>query len=114
MRQTLVRWISIVVATAAFIMPTAGYSETVEEKPSALAMTGDALFARPVLFGITVIGSVVYVASLPFSALGGNAGEAAETLVIGPAKTTFVRCLGCTRVGRKEKVVTLGDESAQN
>jgi hypothetical protein len=84
---------------------SAGYAQAIDEEPSALAMTGDALFARPALFAITVVGSVVYVVSLPFSLLGGNAAEAGETLVMGPAKATFVRCLGCTRVGRKPETV---------
>ncbi len=110
MRQSLLRWISIVAAVMALTLPTAGYSQTIEEKPSALAMTGDALFARPVLFGMTVVGAVVYAVSLPFSALGGNLQEAGEVLVMGPAKATFVRCLGCTRVGKKEEVVVLEEE----
>ncbi|WP_020407074.1 hypothetical protein [Hahella ganghwensis] len=110
MRQSLLRWISIVTAVMALTLPTAGYSQTIEEKPSALAMTGDAIFARPVLFGMTVVGAAVYVVSLPFSALGGNMQEAGEILVMGPAKATFVRCLGCTRVGKKEEVVVLEEE----
>jgi hypothetical protein len=84
---------------------SAGHAQAIDEEPSALAMTGDALFVRPALFAITVVGSVVYVVSLPFSLLGGNAEEAGETLVMGPAKATFVRCLGCTRVGRKPETV---------
>jgi len=47
---------------------------------------------------------VVYVASLPIALLGGNAKEVGRTLVIEPASETFVRCLGCTRLGRKEKI----------
>jgi hypothetical protein len=39
-------------------------------------------------------GSVVFVLSLPFSALGGNVGEAADKLVVDPARYTFVRPLG--------------------
>jgi hypothetical protein len=74
---------------------------TLEEEPSALAMTGDALLARPLLMATTLVGGVIYVISLPFSLLGGNAEEAGETLVVGPARAAFVRCLGCTRVGRK-------------
>lgn len=75
---------------------------TLEEEPSALAMTGDALIARPLLMATTVIGGAVYLVSLPFSLLGGNAEEAGETLVVGPAKAAFVRCLGCTQIGKKK------------
>lgn len=101
--------ISHIVVTALTIcllaFSSAGHAQAIDESPSALAMTGDALFARPVLFATTVVGSVVYVVSLPFSLLGGNAEEAGETLVLGPAKATFVRCLGCTRIGRKPEQV---------
>ena len=91
-------------------LPVSGFANVVEEKPSALAMTGDAIFARPALFAMTAIGSVVYVVSLPFTLLGNNAVEAAETLVIGPAQATFVRCLGCTRPGRKAEVITIAND----
>ncbi|HTN33939.1 MAG TPA: hypothetical protein VL091_08035 [Marinobacter sp.] len=82
-----------------------GHAKAVDESPSALAMTGDALLVRPVLLATTIVGSVVYLVSLPFSLLGGNAGEAGEVLVVGPAEATFVRCLGCTRSGRKPDTV---------
>ncbi|MCP5208359.1 MAG: hypothetical protein H7A01_14220 [Hahellaceae bacterium] len=78
-----------------------GHANTVQETPSALAMTGDALVARPALLVTTVAGAAVFIVSMPFSALGGNMAEAADVLVTGPAKATFVRCLGCTISGRK-------------
>jgi hypothetical protein len=59
-------------------------------------MGADALIARPILLAITMVGAVVYVASLPFSLIGGNADQAAEVLFAGPARATFTRCLGCT------------------
>ena len=92
-------------AVCLLVFSSAGHAQAIDESPSALAMTGDALLVRPALLATTLVGSVVYVVSLPFSLLGGNAGEAGETLVIGPAKATFVRCLGCTRVGRKPETV---------
>jgi hypothetical protein len=51
------------------------------------------------------VGGAVWLVSLPFSLLGGNADEAGEVLVMGPAKATFVRCLGCTRTGKKPETV---------
>ncbi|MCP5163229.1 MAG: hypothetical protein H6999_06045 [Hahellaceae bacterium] len=94
-------------ATTAFCLTFSaiGNARVVEETPSALAMTGDAIFVRPVMFVGTLVGAAVYIVSLPFSALGGNAGEAADVLVIEPARTTFVRCLGCTQTGRKKDTV---------
>ncbi len=74
-----------------------------EDEPTALAMTGDLVIARPIGMVITVVGAVAFVVSLPFSAAGGNVGQAAETLVIGPAKATFLRCLGCKTSGKRQK-----------
>ncbi len=79
----------------------------VVEKPGALSMAGDAVIVRPVMAGVTAIGSLLFVISLPFTLMGGNVGEAAETLVAGPAKTTFVRCLGCTKNGYKKEVTAV-------
>ena len=62
----------------------------------------DALIARPVSIAATGAGAVVWGVSLPFSLLGGNAGEAADNLVGGPAREAFVRCLGCRAPGRRQ------------
>ena len=82
------------------------------ERPSAAAMAADAIVARPILFVLTAAGTGLFVASLPFSALGGNSGEAARMLVVGPAKNTFLRCLGCTESQDRWKNKT-ADESQQ-
>lgn len=71
-----------------------------EDEPTALAMTGDLIIARPVGIVITAVGAATFLVSLPFSALGGNVEQAADTLVMGPVRETFVRCLGCRRAGR--------------
>lgn len=57
-------------------------------------MIFDIAFMRPFGLLATVGGAVAFVISLPFSALGGNVGEAADKLVVAPAKFTFVRPLG--------------------
>lgn len=77
-----------------------------EDEPSAMAMTADLLIARPVGIVMTAVGTAAFVASLPFSAAGGNVEQAAETLVVGPARTTFVRCLGCRSAGRYQEPET--------
>lgn len=104
------RWALSVSLALALMVPQLGYSQAVEEEPTALAMTGDLIIARPFLLAMTAVGTLVYVVSLPFSLLGGNAAEAGETLVIGPAEATFVRCLGCTRTGYKQEVVSATGE----
>lgn len=94
-----------------FSLPQLSVAQETYEQPTAMAMTGDLILARPALFVMTVIGSAAFVVSLPFSALGGNVGDAADTLVVGPGKATFVRCLGCSN-GRKPKVENVGPEES--
>lgn len=67
------------------------------DKPSAGEMFGDLLFVRPMMILVTAVGTVTYVASLPFSLLGGNTDEVARVLVVEPAKYTFIRPLGDIR-----------------
>lgn len=88
---------AILVFTTAFVPPAlaedAAYSEF-RDTPSAGAMAIDAVVVRPMGFFSTVVGSVLFVATLPFSALGGNVDEAGQRLVAEPARMTFVRPLG--------------------
>jgi len=72
------------------------------EYPAAFPMMGDLLIARPLLIAATVIGAGVFVVSLPFTAAGGNIGEAGKALVVEPGAAAFVRCLGCTTSGYKK------------
>jgi hypothetical protein len=72
------------------------HAKKVEERPGAIAMAADVALMRPLMFVATVGGAGIYVLSLPFSLLGGNAEEVQKALVITPFKSTFVRCLGCT------------------
>lgn len=67
-----------------------------EREPSGGAMVADALVARPLLAVATVGGTAIFLVTLPFSALSGNVGEAADTLIKTPAEATFRRCLGCS------------------
>ena len=69
---------------------------TINERPQEVAMFFDSVFARPALILSTVIGTGLFAATLPFSVLGGNVGEAANHLVKVPATSAFLRCLGCT------------------
>jgi len=76
--------------------PVVSQAQTVTDRPSGLEMTGDVLIVRPLSLVATVLGAGLFVVSLPFSALGGNVGEAGDTLVMVPFRSTFLRCLGCS------------------
>ncbi len=110
MTRKISRALMATVAACLLAFSSLGHARAIDESPSALAMTTDAVLLRPVLLATTIVGSAVYLVSLPFSALGGNAGEAGEVLVVGPAKATFVRCLGCSRSGRKAETVEQSED----
>ncbi len=64
------------------------------EDRNAASMMFDLVLLRPLGLVATVVGTAFFVVSLPFSILGGNTGEAANKLVVEPAKYTFSRPLG--------------------
>lgn len=74
---------------------TPGKAERPKQSPSAEAMIMDGLILRPLGIAATAVGTGVFLATLPFTALGGNTGQAGRKLVADPAKYTFGRCLGC-------------------
>ena len=68
------------------------YFETKE--PDGGEMLYDFVVVRPIGIVATVVGSVFYVLSLPFSALAGNVDDAGGKLVKDPYRFTFQRPLG--------------------
>lgn len=94
------RLLTATTLSIALLAPQISVAQEVED-PSALAMAGDAIIARPLGVVFTAVGAVLYVVTLPFSLAGGNAKKAGQELVVGPAEATFVRCLGCTTSGYK-------------
>lgn len=80
---------------AALVMSPAAVADiSAVEPPSAAAMGFDVVMARPLGLAGTVLGTGLFVVSLPFSAVGMNVEDAAVRLVAEPAKFTFVRPLG--------------------
>jgi hypothetical protein len=75
------------------------YFET--EDPGGGAMMFDFFVVRPVGIVATAVGTVAFIVSWPFSALGGNSGTAGQKLVAEPAAYTFSRPLGEFQHGSK-------------
>jgi hypothetical protein len=59
-----------------------------------LDMVGDVLVVRPACFLATIIGSAIFVISLPVAASSHSIHKAAHTFVVRPARATFTRPLG--------------------
>jgi hypothetical protein len=74
--------------------PAAAQDRLGWDKPSYGEMAADGFVVRPIGFVSTVLGTGAWIVTLPFSALGGNVGEAAQELIVRPARFTFTRPLG--------------------
>jgi len=94
--RKLLAILTVVAVAVTFTVPPAlaAADDMVIDEASADAMIGDLVFLRPLGLVAMVGGSLAFVLSLPFSALGGNVGEAAQKLVVDPTRYTFVRPLG--------------------
>jgi hypothetical protein len=64
------------------------------KEPTAEAMLADIFVLRPFGIAATVLGSVAFVVSLPFTLPTRSVDKAAQKLVVDPAKYTFTRPLG--------------------
>lgn len=95
---TLRNTVSIATVSALLALSPLANAQRIDENPSAGAMVADAVVVRPLYFLLSQAGAAVYAATLPFTLLGGNADQAAETLVVTPLQAGFVRCLGCRQV----------------
>ena len=93
------RAIVAVVVSCMLLPQMLSAQEAIDESPNEWAMAGDLLVARPIGAALVVGGAAVWLVSLPFTLLAGNASEAAGTLIGGPVETTFMRCLGCRNPG---------------
>lgn len=95
--NTIKRSIAWFVILAAITLPVTGQADekTRRYNPSAEAMIVDGLIYRPLSLAGTIIGTGLYIVTLPFSLTGDNEEQARQRLVIEPANATFNRCLGC-------------------
>jgi hypothetical protein len=85
-------------AVAAALLATSPLARAADstryDDPAFSTMVVDAAVARPLGLGATVVGTALWIVTLPFSALGGNVGQAADELIVKPARYTFTRPLG--------------------
>jgi hypothetical protein len=65
------------------------------------AAAADVLVVRPASFIATVLGTAIFVVSLPIAAISGSVEDTAEALVFTPGRATFTRPVG--------ELSTLGD-----
>lgn len=64
------------------------------DSDKAPAVIADTVAVRPVGLASILIGSVVFIVSLPFAITSGSVGETADTLIGEPFRFTFERPVG--------------------
>lgn len=94
-RKLIARVLAVLIAVGS-VMPAVSYADRIDERPTGAEMAMDAI-ARPVMLAGTLLGTGLFIVSLPFSLLGGNTLESGKTLVVEPFQATFIRCLGCSK-----------------
>lgn len=120
MAKNMIKWLQMAILATGLGLAMGGWSEeasvsaapeataqqeesdTVEierERPGFHRVFWDALLVKPIGLVSMVVGSVLFVVTLPVSIPTGTVGEAGATLVVDPAADVFMRCLGCTEVG---------------
>ena len=67
-------------------------SASPETDPAAVG--ADALLGRPLCFAATIIGTAVFIVTVPVAATSHSLHSTAEALVLKPARATFIRPLG--------------------
>lgn len=77
-----------------YVLTVAAANDLYEEQNGPGVMTVDLVLCRPLGFVAMLGGTLIFVVSSPFSALGGNVEEAWDSLVVNPAQYTFKRPLG--------------------
>lgn len=66
-----------------------------EKGDEAIMVAVDVTLVRPVSLAAVVVGTAVFVASLPFTIPAGGVSKAARVLVSEPFAYTFTRPIGC-------------------
>ena len=86
--------LALLAAAAVVAGPAKAQDRLGWDQPNYGEMAVDGFVVRPIGLVSTVLGTGAWIVTLPFSALGGNAGEAARELIVRPARFTFARPLG--------------------
>ncbi len=91
MKRLISVWIGIIFLASLSVSPLSA-AETEEPSPDEVA--ADLLFIRPIAFSAIIVGSAIYIVSLPFTLPTGNVKLAGKKLVLEPWKHTFSKPLG--------------------
>lgn len=96
-RKLISYFLAVMLATSNMAFVSSAYASDYDinsERPSGSAMLADAVLMRVPMTAVTLVGAGIFIVTLPFSALGGNVGEAGTKLVKEPFEYAWLRPLG--------------------
>lgn len=92
------KYVALLIITTLILAPFGSAVLAQDEHFSEGGKTAERMLAdmaiRPLGLAATVVGTVLFILSYPFSAWGENSDEAYQVLVVEPARYTFKRPLG--------------------
>jgi hypothetical protein len=84
----------LIAAICAAAMLSMGVNTASASTDDDMKIAADTLVVRPVCLAATVVGSGLFVISLPIAAISRSVKRTAHFLVVRPARATFTRPLG--------------------
>jgi hypothetical protein len=84
----------LITAVCALAILSMGANTASASSDDDLKVAADTLVVRPVCLAATVVGSALFVVSLPIAAISRSIKKTAHVLVVVPGKATFTRRLG--------------------
>jgi hypothetical protein len=84
----------LITALCALAILSLGANRASAASDDDLKVAADTLVVRPICLAATVIGSGLFVISLPIAAISHSIKKTAHVLVVRPARATFTRRLG--------------------
>lgn len=90
------KWLAIVLILALIVTaaPVSSFAQADRPEPSATEITFDVLIIRPLGISATIVGTGLFIVSLPFTLPTGGVGLSARKLVADPFAFTFLRPVG--------------------
>ena len=97
MNACIRKMVTLILIPALLAIPCAVLAKDLpsdEDQLRVAEMATDLVIVRPVGLVTVVLGFGFFLVSSPFSAMGGNFGEAWDIMVVKPTRFTFTRPLG--------------------
>ena len=85
---------NVLILISALFLAASALSTSAFDDGSFEAVAADVIVVRPLSFVATLLGSALFVVSLPVAAISDSVADTSEALVFTPGRMTFTRPMG--------------------